>query len=95
MQQPIINHLVSKQKRYFYWRDHALSRITPQLAALFEQKLQQYRETLQVIASSGPENEQTNEAINRSLRSLLCLERELENLENEARLEGRSDLELQ
>jgi hypothetical protein len=90
MQQPIINHLVSKQKRYFYWRDHALPRITPQLSSLFEQKLHQYRETLQVLATTGTDNDHSNDALSRSMRSLLCFERELENLENEARLEGRS-----
>jgi hypothetical protein len=94
MQLPIINHLASKQKRYLYWRDHALPRITPDLTQLFQQKLQQYRETLQVIATAMPESEQSNDVLNRSARSLLCLERELENLENEARLAGRSGQEL-
>jgi hypothetical protein len=90
MQVPIINHLASKQKRYLYWRDHALPRIIPQLAPLFQQKLQQYGETLQTIAGTGAESDLTVDILNRSTRSLLCLERELENLENEARLAGRS-----
>jgi len=89
MQTPLMNHLASKQKRYLYWRDNALPRITPQLAPLFKQKLQQYCDTLQVIATTGSDTEQNIDALSRSTKSLLCLERELENLENEVRLAGR------
>jgi hypothetical protein len=97
MQRSLLSQIAAKQKRFIFWREITQPQLSQQpetnhLALQFKQKLEQYRETLYLVSTTLNETETDPEAISRITKTLLCLERELEDLENEARLYGRNSL---